>query len=145
MLCAGRHFDDGCPRESRDFHFSTERGRNEIDRYITGNIKPLAMKDLMGPDGNCHVEVAGMATIGTMLSFIGKTKSHAGLNTGWNMDGDGAFFVNALTSLAGRTGFRDKVTGAFTLTAWTADAEEPLLESNLTSTFAAGACLDGRR
>ncbi len=145
MLCAWRDLDDGCPRESRDFHFSAERGRDEIDRHITGDIEPFAMKNFMRSDGNRHVEIAGMATIGAMLSFIGKTKSHAGLNTGWNMDGDGAFFVNALTSLAGRAGFRDKVTGAFTLTAWTADAEEPLLESNLTSTFAAGACLDGRR
>ena len=60
------------------------------------------MKNFMGSDSNCHVEVAGMATIGAMLSFIGKTKSHAGLNTGWNMDGDSAFFVNPLTSLAGK-------------------------------------------
>ena len=145
MLCAGRHLDDGCPRESRDFHFSAECGRDEIDRHITGDIEPLAMKDFMGSDGNRYVEVAGMATIGAMLSFIGKTKAHAGLNTCWNVDGDGAFFVNPLTSLAGRAGFRDKVTGAFTLTAWTTDAEEPLLKAKLPRTFAAGACLDGRR
>src|SRR6185437_7033806 len=129
MLCAGRHLNDSCPGEGRDFHFSTEHGRDEVDRHITGNIEALAMKDLMGSDGNGHVEVAGRTAIGAMLAFIGETKSHAGLNTGWNMDGDGALFVNPLTSLAGRAGIRDEVTGAFTLTAGPADAEEPLLKT----------------
>ena len=128
MLCAGRHLNDGCPREGRDFHFSTEHGRDEVDRHITGDIEALAMKDLMGPDGNGHVEIAGRATIGAMFSFIGETKSHAGLNACWNMDGDGALFVNTLTPLAGRAGFCDEVTGAFTLTTGSADAEEPLLK-----------------
>ena len=52
MLCAGRHLNDGFSFQSRDFDFSTEHGRDEIDRHITGDIEALAMKDWMGPDGN---------------------------------------------------------------------------------------------
>jgi hypothetical protein len=82
----------------------------------------------MGSDGNGHIEIAGRATIRTVLSFIGETKTHAGLNTGWNMDGNGALFVNPLTPLTSRAGFRDKVTGAFTLATGPADTEESLLK-----------------
>ncbi len=145
MLCAGRHLNDGFPLEGRDFHFSTKHGGDEIDRHITGDIEALAVKDRMGSDGHGHVEIAGRATIRTVLSFIGETKTHAGLNTGWNMDGDGALFVNPLTPLTGRAGFRDKVTGAFTLATGPADTEEPLLKPKLPGTFAAGTWLDGCR
>ena len=143
MLCAGRHLNNGFPLEGRDFHFSTEHGRDEVDRHITGDVEAFAMEDLMGSDGHGHIKVAGRAAIGTMLSFIGETKSHAGLNTGRNMDGDGALFVHPLTPLAGRAGVRDKVTGAVALTTGPADAEEPLLKTNLSRTFAAGTWLDG--
>lgn len=145
MLRAGRHFNDGCSREGRHFHFSTECGRDEIDRHITGDIEAFAMKDLMRSDGDGHVEVSGRTTIRAMFSFIGQTKSHAGLDTGWNMDGDGALFVDPLASLAGRTGIRDEVTGAFTLTARPADAEESLLKTKLPRALAATAWLDGCR
>lgn len=144
MLCAGRHFNDGFSLEGRDFHFSTENGRDKVDRHITSDIEAFALKDLMRLNGNGHVEIARWPTVGAMLSFIGEAKSHAGLYAGWNMDGDGALFVNPLTSLAGRAGFRDKVAGAFTLTTGSADTEEPLLKPQLPSTFAAGAWFDGR-
>ena len=144
MLCAGRHFNDSFSLEGRDFHFSTEHGCDKIDRYITGDIEALAVKNLMRPDGNRHVEVSGWPTVGTMLSFIGQTESHAGLYAGWDMDGDGALFVNPLTPLAGRAGFRDKVASAFTLTTGPADTEEPLLKAQLPRPFATGAWFDGR-
>ena len=99
MLCAGRHLNNGFPFEGRDFHFSTEDGRDEVDRHITGDVEAFAMEDLMGSDGHGHIKVAGRAAIGTMLSFIGETKSHAGLNTGRNMDGDPDWtFVRELAS-----------------------------------------------
>src|SRR3569832_2688793 len=114
MLCAGRNLDDGFSLEGWDFHFPTEHCSDEVDRHVTGDIQPLAVKDLMRSDGNRHVEVSGRASVGAMFSFIGETKPHAGLNTGRNMDGDGPLFINPLAPLAGRTGFRDKMTGAFT-------------------------------
>jgi hypothetical protein len=58
------------------------------------------------------------------------------------MDGDGALAIDPLAALAGAAGFRDNLAGAFALAAGAADAEKPLLETELAGPFATGAGLD---
>ena len=145
MLRAGRDLDDGVALEGWHFDFPAEHSRDQVDRDITGNVEPFSLKDLMRFDGNGDVEITRGTAIGTMLAFIRETEPHAGLDSSWNMDRNGSLFVHALASLTRRTGFRDEMSGAFTLPAGSADAKKPLLKANLPCAFAAGTRLDGCR
>ena len=139
------NLDDGVPLEGGDFHFSAEHRRDEVDRDVALDIEAFPLKDRMGLNSDRHVEVAGGTRIGPMLAFIGEPEPHSGFYSGRNVNGNRPFLVSPLPTLAGGAGFRHNLTGAFALTAWPADAEESLLETELPSAFAAGADLDGRR
>src|SRR5215204_1046749 len=60
------------------------------------------------------------------------------------MHGDGALFIDPLTSLAARAGFGHNLTGALALSAWAANAEKTLLEAKLSRSLAARTGLNGR-
>lgn len=145
MLCARRHLDNSISLEGWDFDFSSEHGRNKVDRNVTGNIETFSLKDLMRLDGDRHIKIPRGPIIRAMLTFIGETKSHAGFNAGRNVHGDRTLFVYALAALTCRAGFRDDTAGPFTLPAWSTDTKKSLLKPDLPGTFAARAGFDRRR
>lgn len=145
VLCAGRNLNDRGSFQRGDLHLPAQRGRDETDRDITGDVVPFPAEDTMGFDGDRDVEIARWTGIHSVLAFIGKAQAHAGFNTGRNLDGESPLTIYPLAALAGAAGFGDDLSCAAALSTWAADAEEALLKPELACTFATGADLDRPR
>src|SRR6476620_8757245 len=142
-LRAGRYFHHGRALQGRHFNLPTEHRCDETDRYVAANIIPFALEHGMWLDRNGDVEVAGGPAIDAVLALVGEAQTHAGFDASWNVDGDRALPIDALTALAGWAGLRDDATGSLTLAAGSADAEEALLQPDLPGTLAARTGLNG--
>ena len=144
-LRACRNLHERVALERGHFNTAAEDGRHEIDGKVTGNILPFSAEVGMGFDRHGDIEVALRAALHTMLPFIGEPQAHAGFDTAWNIDRQHAFLADALTSTADLARFGDDLSDAFALTARAADAEESLLETQLSLSFTGRTHLDGGR
>ena len=87
---------------------------------------------------NRHVEIAWRTAVLTVLTLVGQAEPHPRFDSGGNVDGQGAFSIDPLPASAGSTGVRNNLAASLALVAGSTDAEETLLETELTGPFATG-------
>ena len=77
LLRAGRNLDDRIAFQRGNLDLSSEYGCDELNGDVTEDILPLALKELVRLDGNCHIEIARRACVGSVLPFVREAKTHA--------------------------------------------------------------------
>src|SRR6185295_11737149 len=99
----------------------------------------------MGLDADSHKQVAGRATVRTMLALIGKAKPHTRFNPCGNGDRQCPFSIDAFSTSAGTARIGNNLPAPFTMTAGPAHTEKPLLEPQLPAPAATRTSLESRR